>query len=461
MKDATRLAETDRPMNVALISYHLYNVTAEGLQAAKIACLMRDRGHRVEVFTSDHNWLDGTRVEPREGPLEGLVIHRIPSPDVTRAPAWRRQLLDWQSAGGLRAKIAAVPNLINGANHESWTWAQQAARAVVDRARARPFDVMHTRLNPPQSHLAGFMVKRRIHSLPWCAYFSDPWPFHRFPPPYASRTGRLLHWRLERHLATLHRHTDSLVYPSAWLRDAQLEPGDPHQAAWREKSHVIPHVTNIWEQSTAKEPGPTLRILHAGFLMAERKTDALFDAVRRLLVRRPEARSFLRLEFIGRYRGRDVPLPPEDLEEVVIYHRFERPSAIWPWLQGADVLMLVEADLERGIFFPSKLADYLGCERPILALSPTRGVAADLLGTPDADMASGKTTSGTLLAPPTDAPAIERALETVVEAWQSKRLDTLLPVEDARRTVSRDNVSDGYARALAFAHSNARGNLRS
>lgn len=433
-------------MNIGIVSFHLWNVTAEGLQAAKIARILRDQGHDVEIFTSEHNWLQGDRVSPDAGPLAGMTIHRIAA-EPARVPAWWRRLAAWETAGGLRAKAAAVPNLLYGCAREDWAWAAATAGAFLARAAQRPFDVLHTRLNPPSSHLAGLLIRRRLPALPWCAYFSDPWPFHRNPPPYASSSGRLLRRRLEHRLQSVHDQADALVYPSRWLRDLQaLDAAGRPRRPGAAQGFVVAHAGNLWHQVAAKPRAAVLRIRHAGFLMKERRTDALYDALRRLLARRPELRRCLRLELVGRYTGSGLPEVAADLTDIVVYDRFKRPDAIWSWLAEADVLLLVEASMEIGIYFPSKLADYLGAERPILALSPRRGVAADLLG---------EGAGACLLAPPDDTAAIETALEAAVDAWQQDRLETLLPTAAARLEVDPATVGAGYALAFAHARSHA------
>ena len=48
-------------------------------------------------------------------------------------------------------------------------------------------------------------------------------------------------------------------------------------------------------------------------------------------------------------------------------------------LKNYDVLVLLEAIMEKGIFFASKFTDYAQTGRPILALSPTEGFAVSIL----------------------------------------------------------------------------------
>ena len=48
-------------------------------------------------------------------------------------------------------------------------------------------------------------------------------------------------------------------------------------------------------------------------------------------------------------------------------------------MQSYDVLVVIEAILEKGIFFASKFTDYIQSQKPILTISPPIGFAADLL----------------------------------------------------------------------------------
>lgn len=449
-------------MHIALISYHFMNVTAAGQSAAKVARALADSGHRITVFCADNNWLEGDRLMPTEGPLRGLTIQRIAA-DGARIPRWRRALAERDGSSWLWNRLAALPNLLRGADALQWSWVVDAVSRVDTCCREDRFDLMLTRLNHFLSHYVGLGVRRRRPRLPWVAYFSDPWPFQHYPPPYRSTAGRLLRWRLDQRLDRILHRADALIFPSRHQRDHQLQG---RRRRYRGKSVIAPHIGRVWESdlkrptSEGQPPAAarteigdhrpaSLRILHAGFLMAERRTDALLEGLRQLVSRRPDLGAALRVEFVGRYAGNTVPSPPSDLEGIVRYHRFERPEDIGGWLQRADVLLLVEADMELGIFFPSKLADYLGARRPILALSPRRGVAADLLGNGDGDGAR-------LLAPPDDAEAIMRSLEAAGDAWQRGHLDELLPPAASRRLVEPEQVVGRYLEAFALAMGGAK-----
>lgn len=428
--------------SIALVSYHFMNVTAAGQSTAKVARALTDAGHRVTVFTADNNWFEGELIEPGEGPLAGISIQRIAAEPNLLPRTWRA-LAKRDGSSWLWNRLAAIPNLYRGSSPDQWSWVLAAVERFRRVAASTQFDLLLTRLNHFASHYVGLEVQESAKRLPWVAYFSDPWPFHHYPAPYHSAAGRVLKWRLDGLLDRILDQANSAIFPSTHQQDLQLTG---HRRRFLEKAVIAPHIGNIWHQAAAKQRGEILRILHAGFLMKERRTDALFDGARALLARRPELRGVLKLEFIGRYADNQVPAPAADLQDVIVFHRYQRPEDIWSWLQAADVLMLVEADMEVGIFFPSKLADYLGAERPILALSPAQGVANDLLG-------NGP--SRQLLAHPNNALAIEQALENAVDAWQQDRLADLAPRPEAHETVTPDRVVACYDRAFTLAETNA------
>jgi hypothetical protein len=50
------------------------------------------------------------------------------------------------------------------------------------------------------------------------------------------------------------------------------------------------------------------------------------------------------------------------------------------YMVKSDLLLLIDAPSEEeNLFFPSKLADYIGSGRPILGITPKRGASADIL----------------------------------------------------------------------------------
>jgi hypothetical protein len=168
--------------------------------------------------------------------------------------------------------------------------------------------------------------------------------------------------------------------------------------------------------------------------MKERRVEPLFAGLERFLSTHPGAP--IRVELAGRYAGA-MPEVPSSLSGIVSFEPSMPPEAVQGWMAAADVALLIEADLEEGVFFPSKLSDYLAGSRPILALSPRRGVAADFL-------AAG----GGVLAGPEDVAGIAAALERLHGLWRAGRLTELAPRPEQAAAVSPASVVPIYERAF-------------
>jgi hypothetical protein len=406
-------------VKVLFVSWHCRNGTAEGLVSARLAEALARHGHEVTLLTT---------TDPR---LEGVDVHRV-EPDPPGAFDRLSRTLDrW-------GRIGAVPHLLRGCTVEEAGWVRAVARRASELG---PFDVLHSRLNPASSHLAALAVLDRL-DLPWCAYFSDPWPHHLYPEPYRFTIGPLSRLRQERSLDEMLRKAGSLVFPSGRLQDWLL---DGSRERYRSKSLIAPHLT---DREGAPSPaqrgregeGVLLRLRHAGFLMKERRVEPLFAGLERFLAKHPDAP--VRVEFAGRYANAAgiAPEIPASLSGVVSFHPSMPPEAVQTWMAEADVALLVEANLEEGVFFPSKLSDYLSGDRPILALSPRRGVAADFLSQ-----------GGGLLAGPEDVGGIAEALERLYDLWRSGHLAELAPRPEQAAAVSAASVVPIYERAFAEA----------
>lgn len=409
-------------MKVLFVSWHCLNGTAEGLASARLATALSRHGHEVAVLTT-------TRAPAS---LDGVTLHRL-DPEPSDLPARLGEALDRRAGrGGLWGRLSAVPNLLRGCTVEEGNWIRAVVRRAVElTAEDGAFDVLHSRLNPAASHLAALATVNRL-GLPWCAYFSDPWPHHLYPEPYRFTVGPLSRRRQERTLDAILGRAGSLVFPSDRLRDWLLTGP---RARFRSKALISPHLGEPGEP--APERNGMLKVRHAGFLMKERRVEPLYGGLERFLAARPEARREIRVEFAGRYVGNVLPESPRELADVVSFEPSMPPDRVRRWMGEADVALLVEADMADGIFFPSKLSDYLAGGRPILALSPSRGVTADLL-------ASG----GGLLAGPEDEAGIAAALERVHDLWRAGRLAELAPRPEQVAAVAASTVVPIYERAF-------------
>ncbi|HEX6865564.1 MAG TPA: glycosyltransferase, partial [Thermoanaerobaculia bacterium] len=192
-------------MKILFVSWHHLDGTAEGLASARLASALARRGHEVTLLTRK-------LLEPE--PFHPLDLDR-----------WGR--------------LGALPHLLRGCTVEEKGWARAVARTVArTTAELGPFDVLHSRLNPAASHLAALEVLKKVE-LPWCAYFSDPWPHHLYPEPYRFTVGPLSRRRLELSLDAMLRRADSLVFPSGRLRDWLLSG---RRERFRSKSFIAPHL---------------------------------------------------------------------------------------------------------------------------------------------------------------------------------------------------------------------------
>ena len=173
-------------MNIAIISYYFNDHHAEGIVTAKLARALAEAGHTISVFSN----LVGTQ-EIVNKHLTNLDYTSIDSD----SPYWWRFLEKILPSNILGKKILAIPSLLTYNSPNDYGWILNVKKAFMKVHTEKPFDIIHSRLNPHSSHQAALFIKKAYPELPWCAYFSDPWPPHRLPAPYQNSSGTLSRWR--------------------------------------------------------------------------------------------------------------------------------------------------------------------------------------------------------------------------------------------------------------------------
>lgn len=414
--------------------------TSEGACTARVVRLLVERGHDVAVLVAAPDG-PGTAVELAR-PAVGVDV---PVAEVlTRAS--RTAALGWHLAarpGRYRGDVGV--QVVTGFGLEDLAAVRAWRRALAGCERAWRPDVTLARGAGVDVHP---LLARATRPGPWVGHVHDPWPTSWYPPAYASRA-RAIAPRQEARARRVLRAAPALTAPTGRLF-AHLEERSGVDLAGR--GHVVPHLAGDEPPARSREllPDRPFVLCHAGTLLGPRQPGPLLAALDRLAASRPEVAADLGLALVGpldrRHRadGSTLAGAGSSPVPVVVHDRRVSAGAARAATAAAAVAVVIEADEPTSPFLPAKVADLVGDDRPVLALSPASSATADLLGA-----------DHPLRVDPGDVDAIARAVERAWSAWRAGALDRLGPPASARRAVEPAAVGVALDAALEAAVASA------
>jgi len=237
------------------------------------------------------------------------------------------------------------------------------------------YDLVMSFSQPHSNHLLGMRLARKL-SLPWVAYFSDPWTKN----PYEQLSGKMLTYiqGLER---SVFQSADALLFTSPETVEQAMEG---YGEDVKRKASVLSHAfVPDWYRNMGEDQvkaGGRTTMLHTGHFYRKRSPMPLFEALKEL-EESSRISDSLEVVCIGQMPSdcRDW-IGRNDLERLIT---LEEPI---PYLDSlkriarADWLFFVDAPSEKpSVFLPSKLVDYLGSKKPIIGITPVEGAGARVL----------------------------------------------------------------------------------
>lgn len=244
-------------------------------------------------------------------------------------------------------------------------WARRAAKAIMKDVKPGRHDRLVTFSQPHSGHIAGLLVKRKAGCF-WVASFSDPFtdnPFFRYGHFWVNK-------QLEKKIV---EQADRVLFTSQETLDLVMKkyPGNLHHKAMvLEHSYAPEHA--VLRQKFAGHRNVRFTLRHLGNLYAERSPMPVIDALVKIQAKAPALLENFTLDFVGHVENKEEVLDrTKGLPEGVITFTgtvdYARSLEL---MHGADALLLIEAPGEQSVFLPSKLVDYIGAGKPILALTP-------------------------------------------------------------------------------------------
>jgi glycosyltransferase involved in cell wall biosynthesis len=411
-------------MKVLIVSLYFPPAGGGGVQRPlKLATHLPELGIETHVLAPDDpRWIhrdDGLTLPPN------ATVHRARY----LGPSGRKLAEDLHGASGLARALVhgralgrrlLVPD-------ENVTWNVTANRAAIRLVKREGIDVVVTTSPPSSVHLVGAIAKRAT-GVRWVADLRDSLGAH--PHRRAeSRLVRAKEWTSQRVARLVARRADAIVAVSdAIAAEARaLGPRGP--------------VTMIANGSDFDDfdgieyrRGERFRITHTGSFFGKRDPRPFLTAL---------ADSGLEVEarFLGDFRSADRVWAEElDLGDRLRLLPYAPRRESLELQRDSDALLLLIPDAGgrgKGVL-SGKVFEYLAAERPILAVVPPEGAAAELIR---------ETGAGVVVAPD-DVAGIRAALEQLEGSWRAGELDGTPLSPEWKTRLSRRTRSEEYAAFL-------------
>lgn len=292
-------------------------------------------------------------------------------------------------------------------------WAEGSKGAVLKLIEEEGIKIVYTTSAPYSDHLLGRYIKRKMPQIKWVVDFRDEWtnnPYTLDNPYNPIRTS------IEKKMEySVLMEADSLITNTPVMRRNFVE----NNSLKGDNFYVIPNgydVEDFVNYDLTKRTNPKLTMVYTGALYGRRKPDTFFQAIKELKDEGKIDGSKVLVRLIGNYhkdklQGQIDSYGLTDQFEIVGYV----PHNVCIKHQlDADVLVLIEG-CGRGsdAFYTGKIFEYMNTGRPVLAVLPENGAAADLV----------RESKIGVVAHTENVEAIKTAIKGYYDKWLEGRLD--------------------------------------
>ncbi|MDQ7797806.1 MAG: glycosyltransferase [Candidatus Edwardsbacteria bacterium] len=311
-------------------------------------------------------------------------------------------------------------------------WVPFAVQAALKIFRQEPFDAIFSSAPPFSSHLAGLSIKRLV-SRPLVCDFRDAWS----QPNTLNRGYSSLRLHLNRRLEGLVvRQADMITAINAPILEGLQNIGLKKASAKVVLPQGFDPLDFLPEDS---RPGSdSFIIAYTGSLTKYRRIDVLARALRELLQRRPPLAKKIKIILAGVYKPEDLAIARQlGLSEYFEFRGHLAHDRIIEILEAATVLWFTIGREEGPTVSTSKVYEYLGARKPILASIPDSSPAAQLIR---------ETGTGTVL-DPDDHLGLADQIGQLFHQWQNQR-PVFHPDDKARQKYDRRLITQQLAARL-------------
>lgn len=246
-------------------------------------------------------------------------------------------------------------------------WAKLAGSLSNELDARNNYSAIMTIGLPIESHMVGLLLKEKRK---WIAHFSDPWPESLMPKPYSDYSIPIVSALQKRVVQKTLSKAGHVSFTCTQSRDLFLDHYDLNV----KETSVVPHIAPSPVRPIRRKDDRFL-ITHAGSLSRERFSPDFFLAVSEL-----SKESKIIVQFIGNVHKSAMDLVGElgIQDRFVFLGQLDKEVALGH-LRESDALLLIEAEMDRYPFLPSKLADYSAVGIPVYAITGKNSAVVEVI----------------------------------------------------------------------------------
>ncbi len=312
--------------------------------------------------------------ECKQGLMDTSLLKDIPENlKVIRTKAY--DLSEWKKPFDLVGKVASRKLLIPDGDR---IWYEKNKERLLDYVKNNPVDAIYTTSYPYSDHLLGLYVKKHMPDLPWIVDFRDEWSNN----PYIldmGYSGRRM--EKERNMEKeVVQYCDYFITNTPLMLKNFLK-----YYTIKDKSYVIPNgydEDDFEGLSKMYKKKDKLIITYSGSMYGRRKPDYFLEAIHGLISEDKIDPNDILIRFIGNISNKKMDEIKQqfglgDIVKALPYmpHR----ESIEKLLTSDILLFIIGEGKGAENFYSGKVFEYMNTNRPILALVPPKGVAADVI----------------------------------------------------------------------------------
>ncbi|MFA5603427.1 MAG: glycosyltransferase [Bacilli bacterium] len=316
-------------------------------------------------------------------------------------------------------------------------WYYFNRKKVFEIIKKEKTEIIYTTSFPYSAHLLGLYIKKKLPKIHWVVDFRDEWTNN---PYHLDNTVRKIKLMLERKMEkNVTNNCDYLITNTPFM----LKNFVKDNPTLKGKSSYIPNgydEDDFKTINTQKQQNNKLIITHTGSLYGRRNLTEFLDGLKIAVDSKKIDKSKIEIRIVGNVHQKvlDDYSRKYNIEGVIKSYGYLPHKESIQELYNSDILLLLIGKGKGSEnFYTGKLFEYIFVNRPILAIVPEKGAAAQVI----------KETKTGFVVEPENVHAISKELINLYEKWLNKKL-IIMPNNEKIEKYSRKTQTKELSKIL-------------